>query len=203
MDTIKYIIKKYNLDASVSPVAVPIGRMRDMPKLFNELGFKVGAEIGVFEGALTRALLTRIPDLKLYGIDLWENYIGYKEDLAAKALEGAYEKAQENVRGFDCTLLKGWSNEIVKQFEDESLDFVYIDGNHKFEYVIEDIALWSPKVRKGGIVAGHDYKDWSNTSRWISMQVKEAVDAWMNVKKIKTWFVTTNNGSNSWLYVRT
>lgn len=203
MDTLEYIKKKYKLDLNQPmPIPLPIGRMRDMPKLFNELGFKVGAEIGVFEGTLTNALLRRIPGLKMYGVDLWENYEDYKDDLASLALSGAYEKAVENTKGFDCTLIRGWSNEVVKQFEDGSLDFVYIDGNHKFEYAIEDIALWAPKVRKGGIICGHDYKDWSKTNRWSSMQVKEAVDAYTKVKRITPWFVTTNNGSNSFLWIK-
>ncbi len=203
MDTLEYIKKKYKLDLNQPmPIPLPIGRMRDMPKLFNELGFKVGAEIGVFEGTLTNALLRRIPGLKMYGVDLWENYEDYKDDLASLALSGAYEKAVENTKGFDCTLIRGWSNEVVKQFEDGSLDFVYIDGNHKFEYAIEDIALWAPKVRKGGIIAGHDYKDWSKTNRWNSMQVKEAVDAYTKVKRITPWFMTMNNGSNSFLWIK-
>lgn len=203
MDALKYIAKKYKVDLKQpNPIALPIGRMRDMPKLFNELGFKVGAEVGVFEGTLTQALLKRIPGLKLYGIDLWENYKGYERDLASQFLVNAYEKAVENTKGYDCILIKGWSNEVVKQFEDESLDFVYIDGNHKFEYTVEDIALWSPKVRKGGIIAGHDYRDWSHTSRWDNMQVKEAVDAWVKVNKISPLFITSNNSSNSWIYIK-
>lgn len=203
METIEFLKNKYNLDLDQkSPIPLPIGRMRDLPKLFNELGFKVGAEVGVFEGTWTRALLQKIPGLKLFGIDLWENYQGYERDLAAQYLTSAYEKALENVKGYDCQLIKGWSNEVVKQFKDESLDFVYIDGNHVFEYVVEDIALWSPKVRKGGIICGHDYQDWANSSRWDNMQVKEAVDMWTKVKKISPWFVTTNNRSNSWLYVK-
>ena len=48
--------------------------------------------------------------------------------------------------------------------EDESLDFVYIDANHAYDWVVQDIELWYPKVKKGGILWGHDYlgMDWSN-----------------------------------------
>lgn len=47
--------------------------------------------------------------------------------------------------------------DVVKQFKDESLDFVYIDGNHSFQHVVNDLCEWEKKVKVGGIVAGHDY----------------------------------------------
>ena len=47
--------------------------------------------------------------------------------------------------------------DAVKDFKDESLDFVYIDANHGYESTKEDIREWSKKVKKGGIVSGHDY----------------------------------------------
>ena len=47
--------------------------------------------------------------------------------------------------------------DAVKDFADKSLDFVFIDGHHGYDYIKEDIREWSKKVRKGGIVSGHDY----------------------------------------------
>jgi cephalosporin hydroxylase len=49
-------------------------------------------------------------------------------------------------------------------FENNSLDFVYIDANHAYNYVVQDIELWYPKVKKGGYLCGHDYidMDWYN-----------------------------------------
>jgi hypothetical protein len=79
---------------------------------------------------------------------------------------------------------------------------VYIDGNHSYEAAVEDIALWSKKVRKGGIVSGHDYKDWSKTSRWYSMNVVNAVDGWVKSYRIHPLFAFVNNASPSWMYVK-
>jgi len=53
--------------------------------------------------------------------------------------------------------IKGYSNKIHNLFEDESLDFVYIDANHEYKWVSSDIVLWFPKVKKGGWIGGHDY----------------------------------------------
>jgi len=49
------------------------------------------------------------------------------------------------------------SEDAATKFEDDSLDFVYIDGDHRPEFVKQDIELWLPKLKKGGIIAGHDY----------------------------------------------
>ena len=49
------------------------------------------------------------------------------------------------------------SIEAADQFEDESLDFVFIDASHEYEDVKKDIQIWLPKIKKGGILAGHDY----------------------------------------------
>ena len=60
------------------------------------------------------------------------------------------------------------SLEAAKQFEDNSLDFVYIDACHQYDDVVEDIKLWEPKVRPGGWIGGHDFADWK-------IEVKNAV----------------------------
>lgn len=55
------------------------------------------------------------------------------------------------------TLLEKSGHEAVGLFRDESLDLVYIDANHAYEHALEDIRDWLPKVKPGGIIAGHDY----------------------------------------------
>lgn len=54
-----------------------------------------------------------------------------------------------------------------KLYEDNSLDFVFIDAEHKYEFVIQDILNWLPKVKKGGVIAGHDY-GWDGVTRAIN-----------------------------------
>jgi predicted O-methyltransferase YrrM len=54
----------------------------------------------------------------------------------------------------------GYSWEVAKLYDDASLDFCFIDANHSYECVARDIDAWKPKVKRGGILAGHDYIDW-------------------------------------------
>lgn len=201
-NTLKHIINKYNIDLEKeSPFELKIGRFKDIPRLFRELGFKVGAEIGVFEGSYSKWLLKGIPGLKLYGIDSWvvyDGYVDYKESTMSKA----QQKAIDNVRGYDCELIKGWSHDVVHQFEDNSLDFVFIDGNHSYEHAVCDIAAWSKKVKSGGIIYGHDFDDYSNSKRWKEMNVINAVEGWVKSYKIHPWFIITNNSNKCWMYVK-
>ena len=56
-------------------------------------------------------------------------------------------------------IIRAKSGEAVELFKDGQLDFVYLDAQHHYEAIKEDIALWWPKVRWGGLLAGHDYLD--------------------------------------------
>lgn len=202
MDSLAHIVEKFNIDLTKkSPFHIHCGRFEDIPKLFTELGFKVGAEIGVQEGGYTQILLERIPGLKLYGVDLWELYPGYRDFREYDILK-SYETAKTKTKDYNCELIKGWSHEVVNKFEDNSLDFVFIDANHAYQYVVQDIANWSKKVRPGGIVYGHDFDDYSKRGRWREMHVIDAVVGWTRSYKIHPWFVLEGNKNKSWMYVK-
>jgi predicted O-methyltransferase YrrM len=81
--------------------------------------------------------------------------------------------------------LEMMSEDAVKHIPDNSLDFVYIDANHKYDFVMLDILLWSRKVRKGGVVSGHDY---FNNPKY-NMGVKPAVDDYVRQHN-KTLYLT-------------
>lgn len=130
---------------------------KELAEYFNELGFKMGAEVGVFDGHYSLVLCQSIPNLKLYGIDPYTVYKGYRDHKFISSMERAENTARNRLKGFDYIFIKQFSDKAVQQFENGSLDFVYLDGNHRYEYIKQDIDLWTPKVRRGGIVSGHDY----------------------------------------------
>jgi predicted O-methyltransferase YrrM len=126
-------------------------------ELFKARDFSIGAEIGVFDGYFSEFMCQTIPDLKLYSVDAWKVYQGYRDHKFESSMRNAEAKARERLSPFNVEIIKKFSIDAVKDFEDESLDFVYIDGNHEYKFVKEDIEEWAKKVRKGGIVAGDDY----------------------------------------------
>lgn len=201
-DALKYITNRYNISINTPGIhQIQAGRYKCLPSIFKDLGFKVGAEVGVHKGEWSSRILRRLPGLKLFLIDLWESYPGYKDFPAAKVSE-AYYTAIELTKGFDVQFIKEWSHKAANQFMDESLDFVYLDANHTYEYVVQDLAAWAPKVKKGGIVCGHDYDDYSKSRRRFEMNVINAVNGWVNSYQISHLFILINNKGRSWMYVK-
>ena len=83
--------------------------------------------------------------------------------------------------------------EAVEDFKNESLDFVYIDANHEFRYIAEDLAEWTKKVKKGGIVSGHDYfytKTGTNNDHW---HVAHVLNAYIQAFNIPNWYLLGRN----------
>jgi len=78
--------------------------------------------------------------------------------------------------------------DAVGDFADEYFDFVYIDGNHIFNYVANDIYYWLKKIRVGGIIAGHDYRPYYPRS---GIHVFQVVNAYTDAYGIKPWFITS------------
>ena len=191
------IIQKYGLKME-KIIDVPISRWKEFPLLLSELGLKKMVEIGTYKGNFAEVLSILIPDVDLTVVDVWKVYPGYKDygvnDLETEAYKATCDRAEK----FGFKIIKDWSAEAVKQFEDESLDFVFIDGNHDFEHVVEDVAKWSKKVKKGGIVAGHDF----NRNHAKHFGVKEALPAWCEAEQISPLFIIRKDRCASWFYVK-
>ncbi len=127
----------------------------ELAKYFNELGFKRGVEVGACFGYYSKVLCDNIPDLELMAIDSWENKDNARREQTRGI--GGEEHTRQVLEPYNALIVKGKSLDVAPKIPDGSLDFVFIDADHGYEAVKADIAAWAPKVRKGGIVAGHDY----------------------------------------------
>jgi len=119
-----------------------------------------GVEIGVGKGEHAKTILSKYLG-HLYLVDPW-----IMQDPQEYEDTTNYEDHQSNL--YTCatnlseyqsryTIVRKKSPLAADDFENESLDFVYIDANHKYSFVKADIEAWFPKVRTGGIISGHDY----------------------------------------------
>lgn len=154
------------------------GRVK-LAEYFNKLGFKKGAEIGVAKGKFSQVLCEKIPGLTLFCIDPWLRYsLNRRSPIQEKQIK-AYEEAQQRLKDYNVTFIRKFSLQAAQLFENESLDFVFIDGNHDYDFVMEDVINWTRKVRKGGIVSGHDYYNFNNSG------VIEAVNDYTKYHNIK------------------
>ena len=179
----------------------------ELPQFFVDSGYKVGAEIGVYKGGFTEKFCKA--GLKMYAIDPWMAYQGAGRTQQEQARQDfLYGHAKRTLAPYDCEVIRATSMEALKQFKDESLDFVYIDGDHSFKHIAADIEEWSKKVRKGGIVAGHDYFFYKNMR--LICQVKPVVDAYVDtfgITKLYTFGADPHakdkdNRYPSWLWIK-
>ena len=163
-----------------------VGR-NDLPDFFKEMGYKVGVEIGVAGGHYSEILAKN--GMKIYGVDPYSSHVDYDDDLIPARMKKELKEAKERLKPYDWTLIRKTSMNAVKDFEDESIDFVYIDGHHGLKYVVEDIDAWSKKVRKGGTISGHDFVRVKTKRLPYVCHVKQAVRAWTDAWKVHDWYV--------------
>lgn len=110
-------------------------------------------EVGVAYGDTSETLLSALPTLRLLMVDPLE---------AAAGVYMVPEKRsplRDRLRPFGGrgALLLQRSPEAAAWLADGSVDLVFVDGDHNYEPVRQDLAAWRPKLRAGGILAGHDY----------------------------------------------
>lgn len=169
-------------------VEIPDCSRDDLPGFFVEMGFKAGVEIGTYKGIYTEILAKS--GLQIYTVDPWLSYPDYpyytSREQNQKLLDAQYEESRNRLTPYpNCTIIRKTSMDAAENFEDGSLDFVYIDGNHSFKYVAEDICEWSKKIRKGGVISGHDYI-YSNP---LNFHVRHVVDAYVQAYAIQKFWV--------------
>lgn len=154
----------------------------ELPALLNRLGLDgTGVEVGVRVGRFSERLLRGWEGRRLISVDPWTEAADdeYRDhsNVAQELQEEYYERTRRRLAPFDerSEVWRMTSLEAAERVDDGSLDFVYIDARHDRESVLEDLSAWLPKVRTGGVIAGHDYLD--GTFGGTEYGVKSAVDA--------------------------
>ena len=197
MDRIETLLRDKMLNNSakrrtVFPTTGGIRRTRGhLSEFLGEHGFNVGAEIGVRIGRFSRNLCENNPNLKLYCIDPWKGYNAKYPDEKQREI---YQKYLENIKEYkNIITVRKYSMEAVADFEDGSLDFVFIDGNHKFDFVMMDIICWSEKVKHGGIIMCHDFYPFDDCGVW------NAVRAYTHSHDIRCYVTKEHEPTAYWI----
>ena len=141
------------------------------PSFYDEVAkkkYKVLVELGTWKGHsiihLAKKLQKEEYEFELYGVDLFENslihqtegnhYLSNQIPLLWDIYNANLEKAQVRHLVKD---IKESSWKASEKFKDGSVDFLFIDADHKYESVVKDIKSWLPKMKKGGMISGHDF----------------------------------------------
>lgn len=165
--------------------------MHWLARVINSKKFHIGAEVGAATGLTTVHLLEHCLSLTcLYVADDWRivvppghptYYEGHPWSLPnmEEVFLEKVSKHKDRVR-----IVKGLSWESA-QFVNEKLDFVFIDASHDYESVKKDLKAWTPLVKEGGVICGHDIN-----IEGVRNAVKEKFGEYKEAKIDHVWFVT-------------
>ena len=128
-------------------------------------------EVGSYCGESSEIIASNFLKSTLNCVDPWESYTEegstynlHQQSLELKEAESLFDLVASKYNNIIKNRLS--SIQYASQIEDESIDFIYIDGNHQYASIIEDLTIWNEKIKTGGIIAGHDFS-WSPVSRAI------------------------------------
>ena len=172
----------------------------DLAKLFKGAGVEVGVAQGRFAGHI---LGTNPGVTMLYGVDPYKPLRDYRDYTKISTFQKLKDDAYERVKPFGNRheFLHTISMEAVKQFNDDYLDFVYIDGNHDYDHVTEDITEWLKKLKPGGIMSGDDYAKLKG--RGDDYMVIEAVNDYVSKNQIPELFIyKARKHPSSWMFYK-
>jgi hypothetical protein len=157
----------------------------------------VGIEVGVQQGWYSQVLLDN-SKMHMYLLDSWKYYKEYNDpanvsdEMHLLRMCTAISILRKHEGRF--TIIRDTSINGSKIFQDNFFDFVYIDANHSYTDTFNDLQAWFPKVKPGGIFAGHDYLD-----KYPVFGVKSAVDNFLKNYEIKT---TSEDNFKSWYIIK-
>jgi len=133
----------------------------------NKIKFGQFAEIGVWKGHLSEHILTENTTCNLYCVDPYLNYPDYDDACKYDACDNLYNETMNKLNNLfpnRTKFIRKLSTEAANDIN-HKLDFVYIDGNHKCQYVLEDLTVWYNKLKPGGIIICDDAIDMNDSFR--------------------------------------
>jgi len=171
-----------------------------LPLLLNEKNLTgTGAEIGVWFGQFSDWILANSQLSCLFSIDPWEAYDTGRlngQTITQEQQDEAYQTTKNLLEkyGDRSQIIKKTSAETAKDIADDSLDFIFIDGDHSYDACKQDLEIWYPKLKSGGIFSGHDFI--SGKFRWGTFGVKDAVTEFANKLNVEITLLKCN----SWMF---
>ena len=100
-------------------------------------------------------------------------------------MDNLYKFVNDKINDPRFNLIRKKSNKAYLDFEDNSIDAIYIDGDHTYRGVIKDIKYWAPKVKPGGLIVGDDYLTFSGVKKAVNQvfpNFNESGNTWFSIK---------------------
>ena len=164
---------------------------RELVPILKQLGVKNGIEIGVDEGLTSRHFLKELPELKLYGVDPYAQYVDWNgNELDQNGRNNTFEMAINRLEPYSdrYVLYRSTSDDAVEKFEDDGYDFIFIDGLHEYDQLKKDCHNYWSKVKKGGVFSGHDYMSIAGVRKAVDEFAKEVGATPIHLPEKDVWY---------------
>jgi predicted O-methyltransferase YrrM len=192
-DTLRQI-PRHNLEAKHVANVKVLATRQEMLAHLPQRG--VAAEIGVSRGKFTSAIMSINPPRRLHLVDVWnsERYDGALQNTVMTTYATEIESGVVEIN-------KGYSTTVGGTFPDGYFDWIYIDTDHSYETTRKELLLYEPKMRVGGIIAGHDFA-MGNWRDGIKYGVIEAVHEFCVTRNWEMLHVTMESTTNPSFAIR-
>lgn len=179
-----YLEKALAIDGWMSPVELKILALLAQKSKFI-------LEVGAYKGRSTRALIDNTHGV-VVAVDPWEGPYRMDDGGILFDCRNSLNDFIQNVHGTAVIMIKRTYRNFIKEYHDtygprSNFDFIFIDGDHRYEEVKHDIIESLPLLKVGGTLAGHDYnqKDWPGVTRAVDeiLPTKRIIDSiWITQK---------------------
>lgn len=147
---------------AISNNEYPHLRTKILSNIIERYNVKNFVELGVYDGKNVIYLAKKFPNVNFYGVDLWKHFetdrINRLPLNSQKEWDILFDKLSKISSELpNLELIRDFSSKSAEKFNDDFFDMIFIDANHDYKYVKEDIASYMPKIKKTGIISGHDY----------------------------------------------
>lgn len=195
------MLPKNTISNSISgDIDLQISHRDEFGELFNRLGFEGhGAEIGVLVGDYSEILRASWKKGTLHLIDIWKHnpdyidIVNFSDDLNTENYIYTVHRFKND---YNVKIYRMSSKEASVLFPNNFFDWIYIDADHSYDGCMQDLISWYPKLKIGGILAGHDYTDGIGLGGVFG--VKTAVDEFVSI--INTKLFLTEENVQSWYF---
>ena len=149
---------------------------------------EIGAWLGKSTAYMGVEILNSGKQIRFDVVDTWQGSEGELDAWHSLAKqEDIFQLFTKNTQAVAAVVspVRSSSVEAAKSYPDGSIDFIFIDANHSYEFVKADIAAWYPKLKKGGYIGGHDY-NWESVKRAVDGYFGNGIQAigisWLYLK---------------------
>jgi predicted O-methyltransferase YrrM len=150
-----------------------------------------GVELGLLKGETSYEILTNCPNIKkMYGVDPYAEHHDGNEMRTEEEMIQYEAIMKNNMNHFDDRFehIKKSSHDCADMFEDESLDFIFIDSVQFVDHLSKELELWYPKVKKDGFIFGHDAMTTNVVVALKKFRDEHKIRIPINHSKNQVWF---------------